>query len=240
MESVLHHEKGNRALYIQIKEIYKEKILSGQLRDGDRVESESEIQKIYGVSRITARQAILELEKEGMVYRGRGKGTFVCWNAARPRDMDSLNSSIKFHGVPRGTCVYEAEVRPVRAELCKTFGIPSSQVMYCFKRLQKTPTQNLYYAETYYPMDLSLPDLRSLPDAELLNLAEEKTRMQTAKVVEEIGVQIPGNRIRRILDIKGDVPILTRKRILKNKDDRELEFTICYYRGDVCSMLQSF
>ena len=41
-----------------------------------------EIQQKYNVSRITARQAILDLEKEGMVKRGRGKGTFVIWQPA--------------------------------------------------------------------------------------------------------------------------------------------------------------
>lgn len=240
MESELHHEKGSKALYVQIRDIYREKILSGQLASGDRIESETEIQKGFGVSRITARQAIQELEKEGMVCRSRGRGTFVTWNGARLPGMDSLNASVKFYGTARGTCFYEAEVRTVRAELCRVFGIPASQTMYCFKRLQKTSTQNLYYAESYYPLDLSLPDLQTMSHEELLNLAEEKARIQTCRVVEEIGVQIPGNRIRRILNITGDVPVLLRKRILKNEQDRELEFTICYYRGDMCRLQQSY
>lgn len=65
----LHQEKGSKtkALYLQIKEIYRKKILNGELQLGDKIESELEIQKKYNVSRITARQAILDLEKEGMV-----------------------------------------------------------------------------------------------------------------------------------------------------------------------------
>lgn len=55
---------------------------------GDRVDSEMEIQEMYDVSRITARQAILELEQEGMVKRGRGKGTFVTY---RPKIKEELS-----------------------------------------------------------------------------------------------------------------------------------------------------
>ena len=67
---------GHLPYYKQIKEFYKKDILDGVLAVGDRVDSEMEIQEMYDVSRITARQAILELEQEGMVKRGRGKGTF--------------------------------------------------------------------------------------------------------------------------------------------------------------------
>ena len=82
-------KKGGKALYIQIKDIYRDKILSGELKLGDKIESEMEIQQKYNVSRITARQAILDLEKEGMVKRGRGKGTFVIWQPAIEEELSN-------------------------------------------------------------------------------------------------------------------------------------------------------
>ena len=88
----LKSKKSGKALYIQIKEIYREKILNGELKHGDKIESEMEIQKKYGVSRITARQAILDLEKEGMVNRGRGRGTFVIWKPAIKEKLSEIRS----------------------------------------------------------------------------------------------------------------------------------------------------
>ena len=67
--------KGSKSMYLQIKEIYKNRIVNGEIKRGQKIPSEMEIQKEFGVSRITARQAILELEQEGMVKRGRGKWT---------------------------------------------------------------------------------------------------------------------------------------------------------------------
>ena len=48
---------GHLPYYKQIKEFYKKDILDGVLAVGDRVDSEMEIQEMYDVSRITARQA---------------------------------------------------------------------------------------------------------------------------------------------------------------------------------------
>src|SRR6266568_569495 len=50
---------------------------SGQLKPGDVVDSERELAKIHGVSLMTARHALAGLEREGMVMRRRGAGTFV-------------------------------------------------------------------------------------------------------------------------------------------------------------------
>src|SRR6516165_12073715 len=49
----------------------------GRLKPGDIVDSERELAKIHGVSLMTARHALTALEREGLVVRRRGAGTFV-------------------------------------------------------------------------------------------------------------------------------------------------------------------
>ena len=56
--------KGAVPLYIQIKKIIKDKILSKEYAPGDSLPSEAQLQEIFHVSRITARQAIAQLESE--------------------------------------------------------------------------------------------------------------------------------------------------------------------------------
>jgi GntR family transcriptional regulator, arabinose operon transcriptional repressor len=65
------------ALYKQIHQVFKEKILSGELRPKDRVPSEQEIMDDYKVSKITVKNALAALADEGLVIRIQGKGTFV-------------------------------------------------------------------------------------------------------------------------------------------------------------------
>lgn len=63
--------------FISISEKIIEKIKSGELLPGDRVPSENELIKQYGVSNTTARKSLLEIESKGWAQRIKGKGTFV-------------------------------------------------------------------------------------------------------------------------------------------------------------------
>ncbi len=64
-------------LYVQLREALRAEIDGRGLRPGDRLPTEAELERSYGVSRSTIRQAVGELQAEGLVHRVQGKGTFV-------------------------------------------------------------------------------------------------------------------------------------------------------------------
>lgn len=64
-------------LYQKIVDAIKEKIVSGELESGDQVPTEAELSKQYGVSRITSKRALTELENASLIYRVQGRGSFV-------------------------------------------------------------------------------------------------------------------------------------------------------------------
>ncbi len=65
--------------YIQISEYFKDQIKSGKILSGDKLLSESEIIEKFKVSRHTVRQALMNLEKEGFIYKEQGRGAFCCY-----------------------------------------------------------------------------------------------------------------------------------------------------------------
>src|SRR5215467_14394934 len=69
--------KNGLPAYKRIQGTIVKLLESGQLKPGDVVDSERELAKIHGVSLMTARHALAGLEREGMVVRRRGAGTFV-------------------------------------------------------------------------------------------------------------------------------------------------------------------
>src|ERR1700756_5569604 len=69
--------KNGQPAYKKIQGTILKRLESGQLKPGDMVASERELAKIHRVSLMTARHALSELEREGMVVRRRGAGTFV-------------------------------------------------------------------------------------------------------------------------------------------------------------------
>ncbi|SMP60804.1 transcriptional regulator, GntR family [Sphaerochaeta associata] len=63
--------------YLKIYDDIRKKIKDGRLAPGMKLSTEQEIATQFGVSRPTVRQALLELEREGLLERYRGKGTFI-------------------------------------------------------------------------------------------------------------------------------------------------------------------
>jgi GntR family transcriptional regulator, arabinose operon transcriptional repressor len=63
--------------YIEIFEFYKEKIINGEIKEDEKLPTEQEISNIFSVSRHTVRQSILELEKQGYIYREKSKGAYA-------------------------------------------------------------------------------------------------------------------------------------------------------------------
>ena len=64
-------------LYVQLMDTVEKDIKSGRYKPGDKIMTESEMAKTYGVSLITVRKAIGSLMEKGLVVRKQGKGTFV-------------------------------------------------------------------------------------------------------------------------------------------------------------------
>lgn len=64
-------------LYVQLREALLRDIRDRNLRPGDRIPTETEIERRYRVSRATIRQALAELTAEGVIRRVQGLGTFV-------------------------------------------------------------------------------------------------------------------------------------------------------------------
>lgn len=73
-------------LYRQIQEDIRANISSGEWREGSRVASESEMQNYYHVSSITVKNALNGLVDEGLIFRIKGKGTFVSANPFKRRE----------------------------------------------------------------------------------------------------------------------------------------------------------
>src|SRR5881296_3704319 len=76
-ESAQAKNRNGVPAYQRIQSAIRKRIDAGHLRPGDAVDSERDLAKIHQVSLMTARHALASLEREGLVERRRGIGTFV-------------------------------------------------------------------------------------------------------------------------------------------------------------------
>jgi len=75
-------------LYAQIKDVLRSRILDGTYAPHSQMPSEHELCAMFEVSRITVRQALGDLQKEGLLFKLHGKGTFV----SKPKAFQNVTS----------------------------------------------------------------------------------------------------------------------------------------------------
>ncbi|WP_280460892.1 GntR family transcriptional regulator [Nocardia carnea] len=68
----------------QLADILRAAILTGKLRAGEKIPSGPELAERYGVSKVTAQQAVAELRNEGLVFSRQGSGVFVRERTQKP------------------------------------------------------------------------------------------------------------------------------------------------------------
>lgn len=108
-------------VYYQLKEDIKEKINNGVWKVGQCIDSERELSEDYSVSRMTVRQALGELVREGLLIREKGKGTFVCEPKIKQKNMMSFSQIMNNSGVKYRTQVEEFIIIKTPIELSETF-----------------------------------------------------------------------------------------------------------------------
>ena len=79
-------------LYQQLYDAILNKVRSGEYQVGEKIPSEEQLMTIYGVSRVTVRNAIKQLVDENILIKRHGKGTFV----SMPSYVESMTAGGSF------------------------------------------------------------------------------------------------------------------------------------------------
>ncbi|NBG88203.1 GntR family transcriptional regulator [Isachenkonia alkalipeptolytica] len=69
--------KGDKPIYLQIKEGIEDQILQGELKEGDQIPSTNEMVRFYKVNHLTVSKGMNLLFDDGIIFKKRGVGMFV-------------------------------------------------------------------------------------------------------------------------------------------------------------------
>jgi GntR family transcriptional regulator len=93
------YEWGNIPLYVQVASSLRRRIELEHWKPGDKISTIPELEKEFGVARVTVRRAIELLHNEGLISRQQGRGTFVAKGIKKNRWLElevSLSTLVKF------------------------------------------------------------------------------------------------------------------------------------------------
>jgi len=213
-------------LYVQIYTIIKEKIESGEWPAGTQIPTEDELCKMYDVSKVTVREAIQELVREGCLKRQQGKGTFVTYSVPHLGLGMRTRLSEEIYG--EGVKVdKEILVRGSRepSEDVRTVLMTGDDIYYILYK--KYVDGETYTEESFIPLFV-LPDIdkEDIFNRSLYELFEEKGAKKIFRVIQTIKITEIKRDMAIILNMKEGAPALLFSRTLISSDGTP----ICYTR----------
>lgn len=176
-------------LYVQLMEEVEKSIRSGEYKPGDRLMTEAEMAKKYGVSLITVRKAIGSLTEKGLVVRKQGKGTFV----VRPklfRNMKKLQSFTEMctqMGVKPGARMLENRLIPADRKIAESLGVEAGSSVIYISRLRYADQEPVQIEKSYFPLKYAFLLEAKFDDNSLFDYLREKTGMKVTgseKIIE--------------------------------------------------------
>ncbi len=142
-------------LYHQIRENLRDLIESGELRSGTMLPPERELAEQYGVSRLTVRQAISELVRDGLLIRQHGVGTFVAppkLSQVQPMALSFTQRMIQAGRAPTSR-VLACEIVPASYNVARHLGVQPDTPVVRLSRLRLADGQPVMLETTHLPAD---------------------------------------------------------------------------------------
>src|SRR6266513_5429666 len=112
--------------YQRIQSSIRERIDAGELKPGDAVTSERELAKVHRVSLMTARHALAGLEREGIVERRRGAGTFVAPPRIHFNKLMSYTEQMSSRGLTPFSKIVAAKIIENEPEVAARLTLPAT------------------------------------------------------------------------------------------------------------------
>ncbi len=144
-------------LYYQLEKIIKDSISNGDLKPGDLLPTESELEQIYSISRATVRHAVQNLENEGYLRKERAKGTFIKYPPIKRKFLGSLkcfSEEMQRKGIPHSTMELKKEIIKADPLIADKLQIDLGSSVFYIKRLRKVDNSPVLIVESYLPYDI--------------------------------------------------------------------------------------
>lgn len=222
-------------IYHQLYEILRSGITQGQWQPGDMLPPESELIEQYQVSRVTVRQALDALVNDGLIYRQRGRGTFV----AHPTVEQGLTRIISFtedmrqRGFSPGTEVLNAELKVATAELAGKLDVSPGEELAYLERLRLADGEPMSIEQSYL-VHRRCPNILSGDYAQepLREVLERDFGLRLVRAKQVIRAIIAPRRLAGLLELPTGAPLLSIERVSFSPDNSPIEFLRLYHRGD--------
>jgi len=226
-------------VYYQIEQTIKNWIINRDFNPGDRIPSENELAAKFGVNRLTVRQAISQLIRDGFLISKRGEGTFVT------RDEDLINRfNLEFTGFI-DDIFYQVQKAKTKTVTVNRMTAPKyvwenlqlhekDEEIVKIERTRSMGGRSFNLVINYLPLEIGLKvSEKELFKKPLFQIMEQDLKIQFTEAFQTIQASFADREVAENLGISSGSPTLFLERIMYAKKRKPIVLSQISYRGDL-------
>lgn len=228
---------NNIPRYVQLAELFRHRIAKGHWASGQKLPSLDELGGEFEVARVTVRQAVALLSREGLLRPQQGKGTFVTGQKAPDRWL-RVNTTIRDLGeIYRGTSpelinITEGKAKPA---LSDKDGVEAKKYFY-MRRVHCQEGVPYAVIGIYLEHEVFRKSPRRFRKELVIPLLLEMKQPRIAKARQTLTISTADVEIAGLLAIAVNAPVAEVRRVFNSADGTVIYLAEVTYRGDFVRM----
>ncbi len=222
-------------LYAQLEEILRTKIGQGEWQPNQRVPSENELNKMYGLSRMTARGVLTKLVNDGVLFRVPGKGTFLA-----PQKIDAVSPAyggvreqLESMGYETSTELLSIRLETPPVRVRDKLRLESGQPVYAIDRLRSVQGEPISLHHSYVPDHLAHGlDRYDTANEQLCVVLASHYGLTMKRVDEQLEATAASADEATLLQMRKGQPVLLLEDVIADLDGTTFEYSRIVFRGD--------
>jgi GntR family transcriptional regulator len=201
--------------YQRILGAIRKRIEAGELLPGDTVASERELARAHRVSLMTARHALASLEREGLVKRRRGVGTFVAPPKIHFNKLMSYTEQMAGRGLETRSVVISCTPESFDPDIASRLLLVPDAPLLMLERVRQAADAPVALEVCYLSaQEFAGISQTSLENKSLFSTLERDYGIQLAHADEEVDATIAEARVAELLDVPRGTPLLRMRQLI--------------------------
>ncbi len=221
-------------MYIQIEDELKRRMEKGEFPVGAAIPSERELTELFNVSRMTVRQSITNLVNDGLLYREKGRGTFV----ASPKveqpliGMTSFTEDMQTRGMVPGNKLIRFETITPGPDIAKELQLEDGEKVFYVERIRYADDKPMALEKTYLPVKLFPQLSQETFTGSLYSLIEQEQQLKISHASQRMEAALVKPEEAELLQIQVPSAILLIERASYLTNSQPFEVVRSIYRAD--------
>jgi len=222
--------------YHQLKQLLVADIAARALKPGDRLPGDHKLCETYDVSRTVVRQALTELEYEGVIERVKGRGTYVAGlktSEGLVQSLTGLFEDVRARGGHLRSEVRRREIVPADDQVALALEIAVGEPVVEIERLRFVDGEPWTLNVTQLPASIGEPFLHEdLTETSLYELLEQKYGVRIVTGRRSVEAAVAKKDIAAALQIPTGAAVLVLRSVSRGEGEVPVERFVAFHRGD--------